>query len=247
MTRLIAAILFALTLSAAATQTVVFTYNAQTGAVQQTGNLVAGGSPTLVFRQADGAWSSTAAYTLVVKATGTYDSVPFILASGGAFVVAGADLGIQVDLNTAELYAYLGRAASRTVMIELADQTATYLVRQQVIVHNSVRRPADSTPAAPALNTYTDAQVDAMIAGIPAGVSPVANPIDGWTVQSDAAGQIEIGPIPAIHMLQLITEYPETTALATGDYILLYDASESALRKVSLNTLLAWLQAQLGL
>ncbi len=216
MTRLIAAILFALTLSAAATQTVLFVYNGQTGAAQQTGNLVAGGAPTVVFRQADGAWSSTAAYTLVVKATGTYDSVPFILASGGAFVVAGADLGIQVDLNTAELYAYLGRASSRTVMLELADQTATYLVRQQIVMHNSVRRPADSPPANPALNTYTDAQLDAMIAGIPAGVSPVANPIDGWTVQSDAAGQIEIGPIPAIH-------------------------------KVSLNTLLAWLQAQLGL
>lgn len=246
MRKLIAALaLFCLT--AAATETVTFSVSGTTGVSTYAGQIVAGTTQTFVFQKTDGAWASGATYRLTVKADGRYDDAPFALVSGTAFTAAGATLSVDVDLNVAELYTYLGRADARMLMLELADSSVAHVIRHRTPVVNSVSRPQDSPPANPDANTYTDAEIDAALAGIPAGMSPVASPIDGWTVESTGAGQIRIGAIPAVHIAQIITNYPETVTLATGDYLLLYDASESALRKVSLNTLLTWIQAQLGL
>jgi hypothetical protein len=243
MTRLIA-IIALLAIAASATPTVVIGYSDTAGATTQTGNLVAGSQPTIVFRNASGAWATGAVYTLTIKGDGQYDATPFVLVSGAAFTKAGADLTVTVNLNVTELYTYLGRADARTAMLELSDASAIYMVRHRVIINNSVRRPTDTAPANPGANTYTDAEVDALIGAIPAGVTPVASAVDGWTVQTDAVGQIEMGPFASVLMCQVLTEYPETTTLATGDYLLVWDASESALRKVSLATLLTWIQAQ---
>lgn len=242
---IIAAVMMFAAASAMATPTVLFSVADASGMTQQTGQLVAGSSHVVTFRLADGAWDDTATYSLTIKPDGRYDDDAFVLMTGASFDVSAADLTVTIDLNIAELYTYLGRADSRTVMFELADASSAYVVRHRVIVSNSVRRPTDTAPANPAENTYTDAEVDAMITAIPAGVEPVADPIDGWTVQCSDTGQIEIGPIAATQMLQDVTEYPETTTLATQDYLLIYDASAEALRKVSMSTLLTWISANL--
>jgi hypothetical protein len=75
-------------------------------------------------------------------------------------------------------------------------------------------------------------------------MDPIASPVDGWTVECTDAGQVRIGSIPSVHVAQIVTNYPQTTTLATDDFLLLYDASAQALRSVSLNTLLTWIQAQ---
>lgn len=246
MTRLsLAALLIAL--SALATETVTFSVSGTTGMSTLTGQLVAGSTQTLVFSRTDSAWSSQAVYRLTIKADGSYDSSPFALVSGDAFTVAGATLSVSVNLNVTELYTYLGRADARMIMLELADSTAAHVIRHRTPITNSVSRPDDTAPANLDDNTYTDAEIDAAIAAIPAGVSPISSPIDGWTVECTDAGQVRIGSIPSVYVAQIITNYPETTSLATGDYLLIYDASEEAMRKVSLNTLVAWLTVQLGL
>ncbi|MDT8389445.1 MAG: hypothetical protein RRC34_02940 [Lentisphaeria bacterium] len=238
---------FWLAASLNATETVTFAVSGTTGAATVTGQFVAGSVHTVIFSRSDSAWSSGAVYKLTVKADGRYDDAPFVLVTGDAFTVAGQTLTVSVDLLVTELYAYLGRAQSRMIMLELSDSTSAHVIRNRVPVYNSVYRPEDTPPANPAVNSYTDAEVDAAIAAIPAGMDPISDPIDGWTVESTDAGQIRIGDIPSVHITKLLTEYPETTTLATGDYLLLYDASEGALRKVSLNTLLTWITTQLGL
>jgi hypothetical protein len=227
-----------------ATPQVLFLCNDTTGIVQQTGQFVAGSTHEVTFRLTDGAWSDTGVYSITIKPDGMYDSAPFVLIAGASFTVAAADLEVSVNLNLSELYTYLGKADARSVMFELADASSAYVVRHRIVINNSVRRPGDTAPANPATNTYTDAEIDARINAIPAGVTPVASPIDGWTVQCTSAGQIAIGPIPAVYMVQMITEYPDATTLSTQDYLLLWDASESALRKVSLATLLTSINAQ---
>ncbi len=243
----LAALFTLFTLAAGGTETVTIAVSGTTGTSTITGQLVAGHACAIVFERTDSAWSSQAVFRLTIKPDGRYDDTPFVLVSGSAFDVAGSTLTVAIDLNVAAIYTYLGKADTRMVMLELSDSTSAHVIRHRTPVLNSVSRPDDTAPANADANTYTDAEVDALIGAIPAGLSPIASPIDGWTVESTAAGQLRIGTIPAVHVAQVIDNYPETTTLATGDYILLYDASESALRKVSLNTLLAWLQAQLGL
>lgn len=250
MRQLLALILTAC-LTAAATETVTFSVSGTTGVSSVTGQLVAGANHTLVFNRTDSAWSSQAVYKLTVKADGRYTDAPFALVTGDAFEVSGQTLTVDVDLLVTEIYTYLGRANSRMLMMELSDSTTTHVLRSRIPVYNSVARPEDTAPANPATNTYTDAEIDAAIAAIPAGLAPITSPIDGWTVEATDTGQLRIGSIPSVHITQLLTEYPETTSLATADYLLIWDASAAdgagALRKVSLNNLVTWLTSQLGL
>lgn len=245
MRRFIVISLIALATLVRATETITFSLDQSTGRLSQTGLLVAGSTHTVRFVLASGAWDGTETYRLTLKGDGLYDDDPLVLLSGAAFTINGATMSANVDLNITELYTYLGRADARSVMLQLSNSQAAYFVQHRLIVKNSVERPTDTAPANPDTNAYTDAEVDAMIDAIPAGLAPVPSPIDGYTVECEDDGQIRTGNVAAVELLQIITNYAETTTLASGDYLVIWDASLQAHRKITLSTLVDYIITQL--
>jgi hypothetical protein len=242
--RLVCLSIALLAAAAAATPTVTFTVNATSGNMTQAGRLVAGTQPTLVFALASGAWFDGGVYKCTIKPQDDYETV-IAIATGAAFHVDGALLSVVIDLNTTEAFNYLGDEPRAPVMIHISDATAAYSVDYSVTLWNNVERPADTLPSSAGLAYYTADEVDALVAAINEGMDPIGDPIDGWTVECADDGQLQLGNVSAAELLYLINTYAAGTTLASTDYLLLYDASDGTHRRITLNTLLTWIGANL--
>jgi len=183
-------------------------------------------------------------YKCTIKPQDDYDTV-IDLASGDDFTVAGSSLSVTMDLNTTEAFEYLDDEPRLPVMIHISDATTAYSVEHMVTLWNNVERPTDTLPSSSGLAYYTADEVDALVTAIDAGMEPIGDPIDGWTVECTDDGQLQLGDVSGAELLHLINSYTAGTTLASTDYLLLYDASDGTHKKVTLNTLLTWISNNL--
>ena len=220
----------------------VIDYDPTTGLVTPDSNLVAGDTLTVAIVRSSGAWADSS-YTLTVKRNDRFTSTPIAIVD--SFAVDGDTLSGTLNLNTDEAFAYLGtRARQREVMLQLRDSQNTLLLSWDLPLYNTADRPEDTPPVDTDINTYTDNEIDAMIDAIPTGIDLVANPIDGWTVQSTDTGQLEIGSVAASGLLRLINSYTESTTLQSTQYIIVYDPATGTHQKVNINTLINYINSQ---
>ena len=142
---------------------------------------------SVIFTLDSGTFDGGKAYRLTLKTKASADAITTVTTFTD---VGGANASCSVNLNVAALATYLGDSESLDIIATLRNDTDDESLGQaDMVIYNNAARADDTPPDTPSENTYTDDQIDNLIATAPAIYSP-----DGTkklTLSDDGAFQVE--------------------------------------------------------